>query len=849
MPSKLFLSNPLFKMIESRPLIIDGAMGTMLQLSGPIDCACNEELCLSSPDIIEKVHTAYIAAGADIITTNSFGASSIVLEEYDLSARVHEVNRAAALVAKRVADRTDGRKILVAGDVGPTSKIPTLGHISFADLASSYTEQIVGLIDGGADLILVETCQDPLQTKAAAVAAGEAFIRTGKTLPLLLSLTIEPVGTMLLGTEFSAAMTALAPYAPSALGMNCATGPSGMDDQLQFLSTNSPFPILCQPNAGMPENVDGKPSYPLTPDDFGGQIADFVKRYRIALVGGCCGTTPDHIESLSKAVGALDKKLFSSGALLDRPNKVSALSSLFRSVTVDQEPRPFIVAEQTNVNGSRKFKSMLESSDFDGMVEVGRKAAESSHALDLCVAFAGRDERKDMEEVVKRLSLSVDDAIMVDSTDPEVIEEALALIPGRAIVNSINLEDGGERARRVAGIAKRYGAMLVGLTIDEDGMAKSVERKVAVAARLIELAGSEGIESSDIMIDALTFTLASGDQELRSAGINTLDAIKKIKGEFPGVRTVLGVSNISFGLPPLGRKYLTSVFLNRALAAGLDAAIINPIRIAAFASVPDDARKFCEKIIDDSDDSALISFIEYVERAKGTDRKRVSNSSKKLTPAEVVREQIMRGSLANLAEPIEALLGTMKPGGIINEILLPAMQEVGVKFGSGELALPFVLQSAEAMRRSIDIISPHMESGDDITKGTIVLATVRGDVHDVGKNLVDIILSNNGFRVVNLGIRQTPSAVIEAVQAENADAIGLSGLLVSSTEIMRQDLESFVRGGISIPVLCGGAALTGNFVNENLKPAYEGEVFYCPDAFAGLNAMEEISTSSARARG
>ena len=840
------MNSPLFEMLKQRPLVIDGAMGTMLQLLGPSECACNEELCLSKPTNIEKVHRAYIDAGADVITTNSFGASSIVLEDYDLAGRAAEINKAAAMVARRAADATTGRRVLVAGDVGPTSKIPTLGHIGFNDLASSYTDQMEALISGGVDMLLVETCQDPLQTKAAAAAASDAFVRTGKSVPLLLSFTIEPVGTMLLGTELSAAMTALAPYGPSALGMNCATGPAKMEEHLQYLSANSPFPILCQPNAGMPENVNGAPHYPLAPDAFAALIVEFVKRYRIALVGGCCGTTPDHIASLSSGIKSIDPKIFAGGALLDRPKKIPALASLFRSVNVDQEPKPFIIAEQTNVNGSRKFKGMLESSDFDAMAEVGRGASDASHALDVCVAFAGRNEKDDMVEVVKRLSLKVDDAIMVDSTNPQVIEAALAMIPGRAIINSINLEDGGEKAREVVRIAKRFGAMVVGLTIDEDGMARDVDRKLEVAKRLVDLAQEEGLARTDIMIDSLVFTLASGDEELRRAGINTLEAVRRIKAELPEVTAVLGVSNISFGLPPLGRKYLTSVFLHRALEAGLDAAIINPIRVASLTSVPDDARKLCENIIDDADGGALISFIDYVEEAKGVKRESTSKPREKLSPREALRMHIMTGSLANLGEPIESLLETMKPGKIINEVLLPAMQEVGVKFGSGELALPFVLQSAEAMRKSIDIISPHMNSSDDMAKGTIVLATVRGDVHDVGKNLVDIILSNNGFRVVNLGIRQTASAIMEAVKAENADAIGLSGLLVSSTEIMRQDLESFVRGGISVPVLCGGAALTGKFVDDTLSPAYDGRVFYCPDAFVGLNAMEEVVEKKSR---
>ncbi len=829
-----------FDILRDRPLVLDGAMGTMLACAVPDGPDAPEELNLAHPEAVAAVHREYVAAGSDAITTNSFGASAVVLAEHGLADRVAEINRAAATIARGVADAVRDRPIFVVGDIGPTSKLPALGQIAFEELVATYREQIAALLSGGVDALLAETCQDPLQTKAAAVAAEEAFAAVGRRVPLLLSVTIEQSGTMLLGTEPGAAVAALAPYRPAALGMNCATGPEAMEPHLALLAAHSPLPLLCQPNAGIPENVEGEAVYPLDPEGFAELLADYAARFHIAVVGGCCGTTPEHIAALARRIRRLPATTVGGGKLLARPPRRPELAGLFRAVALDQEPRPFVVAEQTNANGSRKFRKLLEANDFEAIADVAQRAARAAHALDLCVAAPGRDEADDIAESVARIAVRADAALMIDSTDPDAIASALARVPGRAIINSINLEDGGARADAVLALARRFGAAVVALTIDEEGMAKSAERKCIVARRLVGRAEAAGLSRDDLLIDALTFTLASGDTELRAAGRETLGAVARIKGEL-SVRTILGVSNSSFGLPPAGRKWLTSVFLQRALAAGLDAAIYNPARVLPLAEIPDDARALCERLVDD-DRSADDPLAALIERCSGAvSAPRVVHET--ATPEEAIRECILTGTRSDLPAIVEGLLARHAPRETITGILLPAMQEVGERFGRGELVLPFVLASAETMRAAIDCIAPHLESDEGMHKGTIVLATVRGDVHDIGKNLVDIILANNGFRVINLGIRQPAQAVIEAAEAESADAIGLSGLLVSSTEIMRQDLEAFRHHGLTLPVLCGGAALTPGFVAKTLAAAYGGEVHYCADAFDGLKAMERIAAS------
>lgn len=825
------MKSDLKKAIGHRVLVSDGAMGTMLESMGASQ-ECNDELCLSRPDVIMRVHRAYLEAGSDIVTTNTFGATRIVLDEHGLAGRAREINLAAVSIAREAADVAGGTRF-VAGELGPTSKLPTLGHIPFSELEDAYLEQVSAFLEGGVDLVIAQTCQDPLQLKAAASAWMRACDGVGRWLPLIASVTVERSGTMLLGTDVLAALTALAPYGPSAFGLNCATGPDDMDEHISALKANSPFAIICRPNAGMPENVGGKPVYRLSPEDFSARLKDFVERYGVSIVGGCCGTTPDHIASLARQVGG--KKV---GRRKAGGDILSSVASLYSHYGLDQEPKPFIVAEQTNVNGSKKFRELLLASDYDAMADVGRGAGELSHALDLCVAFAGRDEPKDMAEVTQRLALKSQVPIMVDSTNPEALERALALIPGRPIVNSINLED-VDKARVILKIARRFGAAVVALTIDESGMAKDARAKVGIARRLVKLARDEGLKVSDLLVDPLTFTLASGDADLRGAGKETLSAVREIKRKLPESKTILGVSNISFGLPQAGRAFVTSAFLHRAVESGLDAAIINPAKIVPIERVPEDALAIANRLIDgdDSEGDPLAAFIEYLESRGGVARVR-RDAREPASPEEALKGKVFDGSREGLLDIVEELVASMDPRDIINRILLPSMQEVGEKFGSGRMPLPFVLQSAETMRAAIDLITPHMKGEEVGERGTIVLATVRGDVHDIGKNLVDAILTNNGFKVVNLGIKQPATAIVEAARAQAADAIGLSGLLVSSTEIMREDLVAFKKAGLGVPVLCGGAALTKSFVEEALSNAYGAEVVYCPDAFSGLKAME-----------
>lgn len=822
------------KILKKRPILLDGAMGTMIAKSGQAR-DCNEELNLVSPEVIEKIHREYLSAGSDIITTNTFGASRISLEDYDLADRAYDINLAAAKIARRAADASKGNERFVAGDIGPTSKLPTLSHVSFDELFAAYVEQIEALINGGVDIILVETCQDPLQSKAALAALASV----AGDIPAIVSVTMEKIGTMLLGTELSAALASIGPYRPFAFGLNCATGPIDMEEYLLYLSNHSPFPIICQPNAGLPEIKNGKAVYEMLADDFAEILSEFANRFGVSFLGGCCGTMPEHIEALSKRVRGIRPKPKTPSASV-----VSRVSSLFNSHAMKQEPRPFVIAEQTNVNGSKKFRELLSAEDFHGMSEVAKISGKASHALDVCLATPARDEARDFSELLKGILLKVDCPIMIDSTEIGAIERALALLPGRSIINSINFEDGGEKARRIFGLAKKYGACVVGLTIDEDGMAKDFQKKLDIAERIIELAKSMGFAEDDLLIDSLTFTLASGDKGQKNAALETLRAVSEIKGRHPEVNTLLGVSNISFGLPVKGRKYLTSVFLNRAVERGLDAAIINPKKIVPMHAIPEDILALCNGLIDadDSNGDPLSGLLEILSEMPASDKAKKAAKMASMPPRERLHNLVIEGSQADMNKAIDELLVNMAPRDIINEVLLSAMQEVGRRFSDGKLPLPFVLESAEAMRAAIDLITPHMHDDVMESKGTLALATVRGDVHDIGKNLVDAILSNNGYKVFNLGIRQSAASIMGILKKNEIDAIGLSGLLVSSTEMMREDIITFADHGISIPVLCGGAALTEEFVDKVLRPKYEGDVYYCRDAFDGFKIMEEISS-------
>jgi 5-methyltetrahydrofolate--homocysteine methyltransferase len=825
-------SDKAMKDIFKRTQILDGAMGTSLAKLG-LASGCNEELNLSQPDAVGMVHRDYLLAGADIITTNTFGGSRIGLADYGLAEKVREINLAAAKIARDAADSALGKKRFVAGDIGPTSKLPTLGHIAFDDLFEAYREQMNALVDGGVDIIIIETCQDPLQTKAALAALSSLSAKV----PAMVSVTVQNTGTMLLGTELAAALSSILPYRPIAFGLNCAVGPRDMEEHLSYLQACSSLPILCQPNAGLPQIKDGLATYDMSPEEFSDILSDFVERFGIAFAGGCCGTTPEHINLLAQ-------KIKDAVPVIGRTPMRSSVSSLFSAYDLAQEPRPFIVAEQTNVNGSKKFRDLLIANDFEALSEVARDAGRSSHALDICLATPARAEAEDFKRLIKNLVLKVDCPVMIDSTDEKSVEWALGLLPGRSIINSINLEDGGEKANRLIALAKKYGACLVALVIDEQGMGKTFERKMEIVGRIVRLVGSYGIDLGDLMIDTLTFTLASGDKELKGAGKETLRAIAAIKEKYPDLKTILGVSNISYGLPPQGRKYLTSVFLNRALSAGLDAAIINPKKIVPFDKIPEKMISMCTRLIDDDDccGDPLAALLATLGNGVVPTGRANLNELADVSPAEKLAACVADGRKSGLGAVIEELLCGSTPTEIINGILLPAMERVGGSFSAGKLPLPFVLESAETMRAAIDLLSPYMKDSKVAVKGAIALATVRGDVHDIGKNLVDAILSNNGYQVYNLGIKQSAAAIIDAVKKNQLDAIGLSGLLVSSTEVMREDLATFRDNGINIPVLCGGAALTRDFVESVLRPVYAGEVHYCKDAFDGFRKMETITS-------
>lgn len=825
----------------SRPVIFDGAMGTMIERIGVERADFGDApgvgavLNITRPDVIESVHRAYLDAGSDVILANSFSALGLNLAEYGVEGRAHELSLAAAQIARRVADSFDDKKRFVAGNIATFTKLPSLGQISFSVLQKAYCEQVAALIEGGVDFISFETGQDPLGIKAAASGARQAMELAKREVPLIVSVAVDQNGSMLVGTRLPAMLAAIEPYGPAAFGINCSLGPDLMEEFVAELARISPFPIICEPNAGLPENRGGKPFYPLSPKDFARQVRNFVENYGVKLVGGCCGTTPEHIAALVKELNGV------SVAPRDVEYAPHA-ASLFGAVAIDQEPKPFIVAEQTNANGSKKFRELVEAGDWEGCVSHARKAAQGAHALDVSVSLTGGDEMAAMRVLIPKLVQAVDRPLVIDSTNPDAIEEALSHIGGRAIINSINLEDGGAKARKICALAKNYGALLVALTIDEGGMATSAERKVQVAKRLVELVEQEGMRREDILIDPLVFTLASGDQSTANAGVETIEALRRIHNEIPGVRVSLGVSNVSFGLPLRGRKALTSMFLHRAVEAGADAAIINVRTIVPLDRIDAELKPWIGRLIDNdtSEGNPLTKILELCEALKGTDKERMAEVVKR-SPVEALKMKVIEGDKSELESIIGRLLDEMEPNTIVNDILMVAMKVVGERFGDGTMPLPFVLQSAETMRAAVDILSPHMTTDEAHTKGTIVLATVRGDVHDIGKNLVDAILSNNGYEVINLGIRQPAASVVEAVKKHGACAIGLSGLLVSSTEIMREDLEVFRHNDIGVPVLCGGAALTEKFTNETLAPAYGSDVYYCADAFAGLKTMEQLT--------
>lgn len=817
---------------SNKVVLLDGAMGTEIQrLYGATEC--NEYLVITEPDLIFEIHRSYLAAGADVIETNTFGANAIVLKEHGLEASVFELNREAAALARRAVNGFENR--FVAGSVGPGTKLPSLGQVTFRELYDTFKEQVRGLLLGGVDAIFVETCQDPLQAKAACIAAHDAMDETGRLVPLFVLFTFEKNGKMLLGTEPGAAVVTLAnlPCVDS-IGINCGVGPDFMYPVLLEMNRWSPLPLVVMPNAGLPVNEGGRLVYRMSPVVFASHIESFVKEFGVAFVGGCCGTTPQHIAALAEVIRGIP--LVRRGVTL-----VPAVSSLYQAVTLHQEPRPTIIGERTNAAGSKEFRERLEAHDIEGMVAVAAdQQREGAHLLDVSLAMSGRSEAEDAVAFLSRLREAVELPLVYDSTDLGAIEAALQSWPGRAVINSVNLEDGGSKLERIASIARRYGAALVALTIAEDGMAMETEKKVATAKRLVDiLVGRFGFAPSDILVDPLTFTLASGDPSLRDSAVQTLDAIRRIKQEIPGALTSLGISNVSYGLKQSARRVLNSVFLHHAIEAGLDVAILNAGRVVSLNVIPEKIRQAAEDLLFGRYEKGdvLAAFIAMFE-----DRVELESETQRdgLGPSERLRRMVVRGERSNLEQVLDEALAHTSPMQLIDEVLIRGMREVGEAFGRGETQLPFVLRSAEVVKAAMSYLEPRLDRRSGPKKATIVLATVAGDVHDIGKNLVDILLSNNGYRVVNLGTRQPIEDVIAAAEREGAQAIGLSGLLVKSTLVMRDAVAEMRRRGIALPVLLGGAALTARFVEEEVRPIAPGPVFYCKDAFSALKVMDAI---------
>lgn len=844
---------PYLEAVSERVIVFDGAFGTFVQdldlgpedFGGPSLEGCNEMLCISRPDVIEAMHTAFLEAGVDAIETASFGSFSTVLAEYDISERAYELNVAAASIARRVADRfeVDGRPRYVAGSIGPGTKLPSLGHIGFFELRDSYEEQARGLLDGGSDLFLIETCMDLLQIKAAMQACRRAMTACGRTVPIQVQVTMETTGRMLVGTEIGAAYASLIAMKPDVIGINCATGPSEMQEHLRYLSEHSEIPISVLPNAGLPSVVDGKTHYDLTPE----QLAEFHRHHvadlGIGVVGGCCGTTPEHLRQVCEAVRSVERKK-------REPHFEPSVSSLYSPVTLEQDNSFLIIGERTNANGSKAFRDAMLRQDWDTCLKMAtEQIREGSHVLDVCVDYVGHDGTVDMNEIASRFASQASVPLVLDSTEPEVMEAGLVHTGGRSILNSANLEDGeevGSRLDRVFSLARDYGAAVICLLIDERGQARDTEWKMEVAHRLHKIATERyGLSASDLIFDALTFPIGTGDEDLRKDGIATLEAIRRIKEEIPGAFTTLGLSNVSFGLSPATRQVLNSVFLHEARQVGLDSAIVHASKILPLARIPEEQISVCQDLIYDRRADGYDPLTKLLEIfADVTTVTAEKEDRTDWTIEQILRQRIIDGDREGLTDDLQrAMSQGLAPLDIINDILLDGMKEVGELFGSGRMQLPFVLQSAETMKTAVAHLEPFMErkEGESSSKGKLVLATVKGDVHDIGKNLVDIICTNNGYEVHNMGIKINIAEMIEKVKEVKADALGMSGLLVKSTIIMRENLQELNTQELSdIPVLLGGAALTRSYVEQDLRGVYNGRVFYGRDAFEGLATLDKI---------
>ncbi|HET9698654.1 MAG TPA: homocysteine S-methyltransferase family protein, partial [Terriglobales bacterium] len=814
---------------------------------------CNEILCLSRPEMIRQIHAKYFEAGADVVETNTFNASRIMLGEYGFADRVDEVNKAAVKIAREVADSysTTGRQRMVAGSIGPTTKLPSLPNvITLDEMVDVFTEQGIALIEGGVDVLLIETCQDILQAKCAVIGMFDAMKKVGREVPIQVQVTLANLeGTMLLGTEIGAALTALEPYDVSVIGLNCSTGPQEMNDAVRYLGLNSSRPVSVLPNAGLPEDVKGVAKYHLKPKELADYHKHFIVDYGVQIVGGCCGTTPEHIKAVVETCANL------TPAKRD-VKPVGAASSAFTSVPLDLEPKPLIVAEEMNTTTRKaEFRDLVKSANYDEILSLAKRlVAEGSHMLDVCCAIVGEDENAYMDAVMEKIATRVPAPVLVDSTEANVIETALKRIPGKAIINSINLEDGEKRTSKVLPMAKRYGAAVIALTIDEEGMALTADKKVAVAKRIYQLATEKyGIRPQDLIFDALTLPISTGQEDYRTAGIETLNAVKRIKEELPLVSTLLGVSNISFGLATYPRRVLNSVFMHEAVNNGLDMAIVNYSKIYPLYKIPEAEVSLAKKLIyaDRSDGDPLQVYMQhFAGQEKKTDE--VATDIEALSVEEKLKYMIVNGEKAigagDKRKPLESVLDealvNYSPLDLINNVLLDGMKTVGELFGARKMQLPSVLDAAGVMKAAVAYLEPKMEKKEGTQKGTIVLATVKGDVHDIGKNLVDIILSNNGYKVVNLGIKQPAETIIHAAKEHGADAIGLSGLLVKSTLEMKYVLQDLQLQKLEFPVICGGAALTRKYVEDDLRREYSHSVFYANDAFDGLHVMDDLSSEN-----
>ncbi len=832
------------ELLKERVVVIDGAMGTELQKLKISAQAwgnyegCNEYLNISAKDEIKGVHRAYYRAGADISKSNTFGCLPWVLDEYGLSDMCYELTvEGIKRVKEAAAELGLEDSVYVACSLGPGTKLPSLGHIEFDEMKEGYELSVGAACDAGADIILFETCQDPLQIKAALVGAEDAFAAKGMRLPIMVSATIEMNGTMLIGTDAKTLATILSPFDILSLGFNCGTGPEEVAKHVKALSEVWDGYISVHANAGLPQNRGGHTFYPMGPNEFAALQKAFCDVDGIAILGGCCGTTPQHILELAKEVKGFRPK----SATGSHPN---SLASLFESVALVQEPAPLYIGERSNATGSKAFRELLLAEDFDGAMSVAYEQVRSgAHVLDVSVAFAGRDERKDMKEVVSRYASKLTLPLMPDSTQIGALEVALKLIGGRPIVNSVNLEDGIEKFDAVCALAKRFGAALVCLTIDEQGMAKTKERKLEIADRIFERATQNfGFKPSDLVFDMLTFTVGSGDSEYFTAAIETIDAIKEFHVAHPEAGFTLGVSNISFGLSKHSREVLNSVFLHHAVKAGLSTAIVNVKNTLAYHSIPDEEIKLCEDLLFNKRGGGhdpLGAFINHFAAQSGESAK-AKDDLEGLDAPTKIKKLLIAGDKERLLALLPSAKDTIAPEDIVNELLIGAMKEVGELFGDGRMQLPFVLQAAETMKAAVDFLAPYLPKTEKSSQTTLILGTVKGDVHDVGKNLVDIILTNNGFKVVNIGIKADIELFIEKLKEHNADAIGMSGLLVKSTQVMKENLEELKRRGITVPVILGGAALNLEFVSEYCRPVYDGPVIYSRDAFDAITTLTQI---------